>query len=265
MCYNGDMTSDNPVRDLWARILAVDETSHEYHAERHDWPGAIVFTNPQNESFNLALIQDVAPAQVDPLLDAIVDHYRGLGVPPRIRLTPFSRPDGWQQRLTERGFAHVDEDEVFLLLSGRLTLAPNPMVQVKHVPEQATPEVFARTQQAGFDAPPEDWARGIELAERAVVAGRYRFYVAYLDGEPAGAASARLDDGLAGLYGITTLPAFRKRGVSTALIHHIAAAAAAEGHHLVFLSASPGSYAARLYARLGFLPLFDVQNFALKA
>ena len=42
--------------DLWARILAVDERSHEYFAERTDWPGVALFTNPGAPPFNLAVI-----------------------------------------------------------------------------------------------------------------------------------------------------------------------------------------------------------------
>ena len=55
------MSLDPCDRALWARILAMDETSHEYFAHREDMPGAILFTNSQSPTFNLARSQAAQP------------------------------------------------------------------------------------------------------------------------------------------------------------------------------------------------------------
>ncbi len=92
--------------------------------------------------------------------------------------------------------------------------------------------------------------------------------MAYLDAQAVGAASARMvrdtAGGVAGLYGLTTLPEARRRGVGAALVRYLVNEATAKGHDVVFLSAEPGSGAAGLYARLGFVPIFTVRNYLLR-
>ena len=106
-------------RDLWARILAVDERSHEYFAERTDWPGAALFTNPGAPPFNLAVIGEATEDAASGLLDRIAGHYHSLGLACRVRVTPLSRPADWPDRLAARGFRHLaEEDEEFMLFTG---------------------------------------------------------------------------------------------------------------------------------------------------
>ena len=104
--------------------------------------------------------------------------------------------------------------------------------------------------------------RALRLARRSLEAGLYRYYVACLDGRPAGAASARIDKGLAGIYGVATLPEARRRGVGTALVGHIVEEGRREGCDAAFLSAEPGSYAAGLPAA-GFRVDLLVSNYEL--
>ena len=89
------MSLDLCDRALWARILAVDETSHEYFAYREDMPGAILFTNSQSPAFNLALIQQTTATDAGQVLESIIDHYARLGPETRVRLTPLSEPGDW--------------------------------------------------------------------------------------------------------------------------------------------------------------------------
>lgn len=254
---------------LWARILSVDECSHEYFSERADWPGAVLFTNPGAAPFNLAIIGDVPQADAAGLLDRLVRHYHELGVACRLRLTPLSRPADWPDRLAAGGFRHLeDEDEAFMVhrmaWAGTVAMPAAP-VTVRRVEDDAALSEFVLLQQAAWQSPPQDGDRALRLARRSLSAGRYRFYVACLEGRPAGAASARFANGLAGIYGVATLPDLRRQGVGAALVAHIVAAARRMGGDAAFLSAEPGGYAAGLYQRLGFEPLFQVRNYALEA
>jgi ribosomal protein S18 acetylase RimI-like enzyme len=84
------------------------------------------------------------------------------------------------------------------------------------------------------------------------IANEHRF-LAYLDGEPAGAGSVlTTDPELAQLGGMTTLPAFRNRGVQAALLHARLAHARRLGCSLATVSAIPGNGSCRNIERAGF-------------
>jgi ribosomal protein S18 acetylase RimI-like enzyme len=271
-------------RALWARILAVDETSHEYFAQREDIPGAILFTNSQSPDSSLALIQQSAAVNPGRVLESVIDHYARLGLDTRVRLTPLSAPGDWPQRLAQRGFHPLEqEDKLFMALTpagagggAGGTPAPDhgaaPPLAVRRVSPEAGADVGAdivtRVQRAGFGAPKDDLDDAVQATQRSLAAGHYRFYVAYLGSEPVGAASARMVrdsmGGVAGLYGLTTLSEARRQGIGSAMVKFLVNEAVADGHDLVFLSVDPGSGAARLYARLGFAPVFTVRNYLLR-
>lgn len=249
-------------RSLWQRILDADLESHAYTAERHDWPGAAVFSSPLNDSFNLAVVRHSSPTAADALLVRLVDHYRQLGVTPRVRVTPLSSPPDWPDRLRASGFVQTDDSELFFHLVGPVRRPPNPIVDVRLAPEEADVADFVASQMAGFGSadPVGFWvAQALRNRER----GGYRFLVAYLDDEPVGAASARFTADTVGIYGVTTIETRRGRGVSTTLLHWVVDEARRRGTEVVFLSALPGSYAARLYESLGFAPLFTVDTYEL--
>ncbi len=86
------MTPDPHDPTTWARILRCDLQSHAYVAEHADWPGAAVFSHPDVDGFNLAVLQQTSPDQADALLARLTAHYHALGVTPRVRVTPLSEP-----------------------------------------------------------------------------------------------------------------------------------------------------------------------------
>jgi len=79
-----------------------------------------------------------------------------------------------------------------------------------------------------------------------------RCWLAWHDGEPAGAATLAIHDGVAGLFGASTRVPHRNRGVQHALIVARLAAAAADGCELATVLTEPGSDSQRNVERLGF-------------
>lgn len=90
---------------------------------------------------------------------------------------------------------------------------------------------------------------------------RAECYLARVDGKVAGGGTLALRDGVAGLFGASTLPAFRKRGVQTALLHARLARAADAGCDLAACLAHPGSTSQRNIVRQGFQVLYTRVKF----
>jgi hypothetical protein len=86
-------------------------------------------------------------------------------------------------------------------------------------------------------------------------------YLAWVDGAVAGGATLALRAGVAGLFGASTLPAFRNRGVQTALLRERLRRAMTENCDLAVCIAQPGSSSERNVVRQGFSVLYTRVKF----
>ncbi len=84
----------------------------------------------------------------------------------------------------------------------------------------------------------------------------FQRYCAWIDGQLVGTATLRIDDGLAQLCGAATLPAYRRRGVQTALLQRRLADAAEAGCDLALMTTSPGTKSQENGLRQGFALLY---------
>lgn len=80
--------------------------------------------------------------------------------------------------------------------------------------------------------------------------------LARIDGVPAGAASMRIDGAIAQLCGAATLPAFRRRGVQSALLDVRLESAREQGCELAVVATAPGSKSQENVQRRGFELLY---------
>lgn len=86
-------------------------------------------------------------------------------------------------------------------------------------------------------------------------------YLARVNGRIAGGATLALRGRIAGLFGASTLPEYRNRGVQTALLHFRLQRAAESGCELAMSLAQPGSHSQRNITRLGFQTLYTRVKF----
>src|SRR5208282_2402490 len=86
-------------------------------------------------------------------------------------------------------------------------------------------------------------------------------YLARIDGRVVGGATLAVRGRIAGLFGASTLPEFRKRGVQTALLSARMTRAVEAGCELAMSVALPGSYSQRNITRQGFQTLYTRVKF----
>ena len=164
------------------------------------------------------------------------------------------------ETLTERGYRLVWFENVLGLAIGHDRAAVTPEgIEVRLCGEDeygawldVVFEGFAHPDGQGVPSP-EDFPRDvIERAERDFsTAGAVR-YVALCDGVLAGGASFRIAEGVAQLAGAATAPAYRRRGIHTALLSARLADAAAGGCDIAVVTTQPGSKSQQNMQRHGF-------------
>jgi GNAT superfamily N-acetyltransferase len=86
-------------------------------------------------------------------------------------------------------------------------------------------------------------------------------YLAIVDGKPAAGATLAMREGVAGLFGASTLPEFRNRGLQTALLQMRLERARLAGCDLAVSIARPGSASERNIARHGLQTLYTRVKF----
>jgi GNAT superfamily N-acetyltransferase len=180
------------------------------------------------------------------------------GEPARVELSTLA--DGGAM-LTARGYQLLGFENVLGLALGE---APPPSTIAVSVVAPDEIDAFRRVMVQGF-ANPDGPASATQSIDEAALAqvfddtlatpGFVR-YLARIDGEPAGGASLRCDDGIAQLAGAATLPGFRRRGVQAALFSRRLADARAAGCTLATVVTSPGTTSMANAVRQGFALLY---------
>lgn len=117
-------------------------------------------------------------------------------------------------------------------------------------------EGFAHPDGAGVSRHEEFPKEVVERAERDIEKAGATPYIALCDGVVAGGGSVRMTGGIAQLTGAATAPAYRRRGVQSALLQARLADAAAAGCDIAVVTTAPGSQSQQNVQRHGFQLLY---------
>jgi GNAT superfamily N-acetyltransferase len=150
-----------------------------------------------------------------------------------------------------------------LLLHGRrpgMLLAPIggampdvPGLVIDEVRDLAALNVFIAASAAGFDGDEGLFQRA--YPPKVLAAPDVTLYVGRLDGEPVATAVRGISHRIAGIGGVSTVPAARRRGIGEAITRRAALDGAAEGCIASFLGATALGYS--LYERMGYRHVID--------
>jgi GNAT superfamily N-acetyltransferase len=183
-------------------------------------------------------------------LDRIEAFYRGRTPRIRVQVCPLAQP-ALLRLLGERGYAVQDHMNVFARpmdsIGAEPASVPGLSIQIA-APEDARP--WFESTAAGLDWAEPDGPTFMTI--RCTLKSDTRLFLAWLDGRPVGGGALETHDGVASLMAADTLPAFRSRGIHTALVHARLAAAREAGCDLAMVYTRPGALSQRNVLRAGF-------------
>ncbi len=204
--------------------------------------------SPYSRAVGMGLHGPMAEAE----LTRVTAFYRGYGVTAQVVLCPLAdrsllellNRDGYRPHM----FLHAWYRE---LAPAAFLPRPAPDIAVRPI-EPAEVELWVRVAfSGGLDSDDAQPNRTAVIATYPYMA-HTTCYLAWVDGEPAGAATLACHDGVASLFGASTRPRFRHRGVQTALLVVRLGHAIAAGCDLALIHTDPGSPSQRNVERLGF-------------
>jgi GNAT superfamily N-acetyltransferase len=243
-----------------AEANAGRECAEACHRLHPDYPvavleiagGVAVFAgvdSPVTQAIGVGLHGPVSDAE----LDALGDFFQSHNAPAAIELCPLVEMSLYE-KFAARNYRLLEVSDVLLLddlAAAQISDTPAAGVTVRSAqPEES--KLWTLTVAQGFAEHFPVTQAMLDVMEGFYYRTTARCFLAYVNGEIAGGAAVSADRGVCGLFGASTLPAFRRRGVQSALLATRLAWAREKGCDLGVSIAQPGSISHRNIERSGF-------------
>ena len=215
--------------------------------------------SPLTQAFGLGLNEPVT----EPDMDGMEEFYRSHGSAVNIETCPLADPS-LLKLLNERTYRPIEYSNVFALeLAGSDARAwPDPTSKVRvRRPSQDETEIYSRVVAKSFLENAEVAPELLSVFSSCFQAAGAFFFMAEVDGIPAGGGMMSIHQGVASLGGAGTLPEFRNQGVQKALLLARLAIAAESGCDLAMVATNPGSGSQRNVERQGFRVVYTRTKF----
>ncbi len=211
-------------------------------------------TGAPSALFNAIWLARLEEDGIDRAIDVALAPFQERGLPVAWTTGPATQPLDLAERLLAHGATEVIEHPAMVadLRALHDNAAAPPGLVVARVTDMATLRLWREVSTRGFEATGDE-ARRYDEAYLAMGCGDdlpWRHYLGVLDGVPVAASSVLLHAGIAGIYGVTTVPEARRRGVGAAVTLAPLRAARDQGYRVAALF--PSEMGRSMYSRLGF-------------
>ena len=195
----------------------------------------------------------LGPGDVDRHIADAKSAFDNAGVPALWWVGPLTRPGDLGARLELAGFRHEEDMPWLAAELASVAEAPTPReLLVKRVSDQRDQAEWVRVMKRGFGMTAEE-EHAMNALATVVGYGADAEWIRFLgrvEGRPVATSGLMLGGGAAGLYNVTTVPEFRRRGYAAAMTAVALEEADRRGHDLAVLGSS--QMAIGIYQRLGF-------------
>lgn len=238
--------------DRWEENQAVLRQSMADDQGDHFGARWILMRSVPIARFNHVACIRIAAAEREALIDRLQEHFIRRGInSAALMVTPATEPADLGDWLAERGW---NSESIPVMAWQGGNLPPTPSIKITESAAGELDRVYAIVQRVFFPSASELYR---EIGRRSIWAASeigMRHFIASIDGVPVGASSLFCWGGLAGIYNMCTLPAYRSRGVASALLARLIEAAQQAGSEAIALVPTPAGR--RLYERFGFRERF---------
>lgn len=207
--------------------------------------GLLVYNlkNPHHYEANSA--RYVRTDEAAPAIAEIVRFYRTRRLTPRVIVDSATEPAGFLRQLEDHGFESTLSDFRLMIWQGEQMPAAPVEAEIRRAgPGDVEAIVAIEAEDAPWSG--DEWLRRRTRTLLAAPAARY--YIAWVDGAPAATAMCFQTERAGLIESVATRPAFRRRGLASALIAQIQADASTP-----LLLDVEADDAERIYTRRGFV------------
>ncbi|HSB11114.1 MAG TPA: GNAT family N-acetyltransferase [Blastocatellia bacterium] len=232
----------------WARRHSYSEEVAIEVAGGH--AGFAGVDSPLTQAFALGFNGPVRAAD----LERMEHFYQSRGSAVNVETCPLADPS-LLELLGQRGYRQIEESNVFAreIVERESNLWPDDSSGIRvRSPEERELDTYTELVAKSFFENVEITPEFLDLFKNPFYAAGAHFFMAEVEGVPAGGAMMSIHRGVASLGGAGTLPEFRNRGVQTALILARLEVAAESGCDLAMVATGLDTVSQRNVERRGF-------------
>lgn len=241
---------------------ACRECAEAFHLAHPEFPvaveeiagGVAVFAgvdSPVTQAIGVGL----EGAVTDEDLDRLGDFFQTRNAPVAVEVCPLVDMSLYE-KFAARGYRLLELSNVLIREiakadrgPGRFSI-PQAVTVREAAPEEA--KLWTRTVSQGFAEQFPVTPEMLDVMEGFFQAVNATAFLAYIDGEVAGGGALAIHGGVCGLFGASTLPDFRRRGVQAAVLDARIGWATGKGCDLAVSITAPASISQRNIERAGF-------------
>jgi GNAT superfamily N-acetyltransferase len=194
-------------------------------------------------------------------IERMEQFYRCRGSAVFIEVCPMADPS-FIEMLGKRGYRVIEFSNMLIREIDPQERFPESASGISIRPaEPAESRLFAETVSRGFADHFEPSEELIDTIQQFFSGPGLVPYLVWIDGKPIGGGTLGIRKGIAGLFGMSTLPEFRRRGVQAALISARLEAGRAAGCDVAMSVTQPSSGSQRNLERQGFRVVYTRTKF----
>lgn len=225
-------------------------------AELHKTPELVWFFTGQSGP-NGVLWSRLASADkkyVNAKIDEMLDYFKARQATAGWTVGPSTRPTDLATMLERRGFVYSDSTTGMAVDLQALNenIYVNPDLSITEIEDLETLKILRSIEMKGFGASAE-LAQNYYDSYTNIGFGKgtlWHHYTGWLHNEPVSIASLFFHAGVAGIYGVATIPEARRKGIAATMTLHTLREARKQGYRVAILSPTDMSMA--IYQRIGF-------------
>jgi N-acetylglutamate synthase-like GNAT family acetyltransferase len=215
-------------------------------------PWGLLLYNTENPNYYEANgARYIRTDDADATIAEIISFYRTRRLTPRVIVDQATQPSNFRKRLEDHGFECAQSNFRIMIWEGEnLQSPPLPSgVEIRRATQNdVEPIVTIEAEDSPWSG--TDWLR--RRTQTLIAAPSVRYYVAWMNGQPAAAAMCFQTEDRGLIESVATRPAYRRRGLASAIIARIQSDS---GTPLLLEVEEDG--AERIYARRGFILAAD--------
>lgn len=187
-------------------------------------------------------------------IDEMLDFYRMRDVDFDWTIGPSTRPTDLATMLERRGFVYSDNTTGMAVDLQALNenIYINPDLSITEIEDLETLKILSTIEMLGFGTSAEMAQKYFDTYANAGFGEGmpWHHYIGWLHDEPVAIASLLFHAGVAGIYGVATIPEARRQGVAATMTLHTLREACKQGYRVAILAPTDMSIA--IYRRIGF-------------
>lgn len=219
--------------------------------------------------FNSLFAARLDPSSADAAIETVKAGALAMGVPLLWWVLPDDRPADLGRRLTAAGFRHVDASPCMSLDLGSALVEVGGLgdggITIATIANEADARVWSDVLGVASGLPQAFSDAyvpfAVEVAQNP--SGPLRNYGLWLDGDLVATSSLALNDGVAGIYNVATLPHARRKGFATVLTAQAIRDGRELGASVAILQSSKAGFG--VYRSLGFEQVGELHQFTWPA